>query len=63
MIYESPFEIGDKVYIDDDRDLVAWVNGVMWHYSDGHSIEVSWMHNGDSKMCWLNFNRLTRVSK
>ena len=58
MEFESEFSFGQRVCVDQDRDLVGFVTGFLWKDSDGHSVEVSWMHNGAAHTGWFQPWRL-----
>jgi hypothetical protein len=59
--FTSRFAIGDRVYIDGDKDLVAVVVG-HW-FSDGgtEKVSVSWVSNAELKEEWVAHWRLGRV--
>ena len=59
MTFDAPFTFGQRVYLDDDRELIAIVTGLMWRDCDGVSVEVSYLHNGDAKSAWMHPWRLT----
>lgn len=52
MNFLTPFEFGQRVTID-DTDLAGRVTAFCWRDTDGHTVEVSWIHNGDAKSAWL----------
>lgn len=56
--FGSPWAIGDRVHMDDDRDLVGRVTGLCWREA-GHTVEVSWVHNGAAQCSWFDHWRLT----
>ena len=58
--YESDFALRDRVNIDGDKLIVGTVTAVLWR-EDKALIEVSWIHNGDSKACWIEQYRLSLV--
>ena len=58
----APFAFADKVHIDSDRDLIAVVTGFAWKDQQGVSVEVSYIHNGDAKVAWLEPWRLVAVA-
>jgi hypothetical protein len=62
MNLESQHDITDRVIIDQDASIVGTVTAILWrgphrptHY------EVSWIANGDSKACWIEEFRLSKV--
>lgn len=57
--FHSRWSFGQRVYIDSDRDLKGVVTGLCWKDSDGHTVEVSWMHNGISQAAWIQSWRLS----
>ena len=61
--YESRFDIGDRVRIDDHADMIARVTGVCWKTEDGHTIEASWIHAGANQSAWFPPWRLSVVGK
>lgn len=56
------FAIGNRIYIDHDRDLVGIVTAIFIRHQ-GVSYEVSYMHNGESKNPIIEDYRLTRASR
>lgn len=58
--FPSPFDIGDKVIIDDAKDMPAVVIGVRFHQHNT-LIQVAWLHNGDNKEAWIEAFRLRSV--
>jgi len=59
--YSSPFAFMDQVHIDGDTALRGHVTALCWRSEDGHTVEVSWMHNGISYAAWFQTWRLTLV--
>ena len=59
--YSSPFALMDRVHIDGDTSLRGHVTALCWRSEDGHTVEVSWMHNGISYAAWFQAWRLTLV--
>lgn len=63
--FQSIFEPFDRVIIDEDRSMVGVVTCFQFRpTSDGGTnqvIEVSYVHNGDVKVAWIEMTRLTRV--
>jgi hypothetical protein len=60
-IFRSAFALGDRVHIDDDRDLIARVTGFLWGHEEGAQLRLSWMSNGDAKEAWFPVWRVTAV--
>lgn len=61
MKFETPYGFGTRVHIDADRDLVGVVTGFRWLDGEGIAIEVSWIHQGDAKVYWLQPWRLQKI--
>lgn len=62
QIYTTEWPIRSRVQIDGHQDLIGHVTGVCWKADDGHSIEVSWIHNGTSQVAWFQPWRLSATS-
>lgn len=58
--FVSEFAFGDRVQIDGDNDLKGRVTGFWWTAPEIHTIEVTWLANGDVKTAWFSGWRLTR---
>ena len=56
----TKFKIGEKVNIDGDTSIQAYIIGIMV-YSDYEQYKVSWLHNGTYQEAWLDEFRLTRI--
>jgi len=56
--FESPFALGDRVWIDGCRDLTAIVTGLCWR-NERVSVECSWIAVSDAKEAWIQAWRLT----
>lgn len=52
-----PFDIGDRVLIDGDKDIKGVVTGILFRPSNVE-IEVSWLHNGSLQTAWVAAFRL-----
>lgn len=61
MIHEHPLNFNDSVTIDDDRSLIGKVTAFQFRSGGYVSVEVSYVHNGDSKGAWIEDWRLTKV--
>lgn len=58
MTFYSVFKFGDRVLIDQQKDLICVVTG--FNFRDvGLSIAVSWLHNGEVKDAAVEEFRLT----
>ncbi len=57
--FHSDYNFGDRVKI--DGDMTGVVTGFCWKYDDGHTIEVSWIHNGAPHTVWLQPWRLSNA--
>lgn len=55
--FYSPFGLGDKVRI--DQDLIGHVASVCWAANGSFSVEVAWLHNGQSLSGWFAATRLS----
>lgn len=51
--FESPYALGEKVYVGPGRDLVAVVIAVMFA-TDGPEVKVSYVHNGTVYSTWAD---------
>ena len=58
MTIDLPFSLGDRVVIDNDTSLVAYVTEVSVSWPERILIECSWMHNGESKSAYFDTFRL-----
>lgn len=58
--FVTEFAFGDQVQIDGDHDLKGRVTGFWWTAQEVHTIEVTWLANGDVKTAWFSGWRLTR---
>jgi hypothetical protein len=58
--FVTEFAFGDRVQIDGDNDLKGRVTGFWWTAPEIHTIEVTWLANGDVKTAWFSSWRLTR---
>lgn len=61
--FSSPYNVRDKVHIDGDESIVAYVVGFCWENGESGKVQVSWLHNGDAKLVWLEEWRITRSRK
>lgn len=63
VIYSSPYDVGDRVHIDDDDAITARVLGLTFRDRHGPAqlIECGWMHNGTAMSAWLPPLRLTHA--
>lgn len=65
MRFGSDFEPWQKVHLDDDASLVATVTAFSFRpSSDGGTnclVEVSYAHNGEAKVAWIEPRRLSKV--
>lgn len=52
-----PFDIGERVIIDGDKDIKGVVIGILFRPSNVE-IEVSWLHNGTLQTAWVAAFRL-----
>jgi len=56
-IFESEFNMFDKVMIDGDPSIKATVIGFAFY--DGRAdVQISYVHSGDIKTAWINELRL-----
>ena len=62
IIYQSEWAIGDHVNIDGDTSITGRVTGISFRYDDGHTLEVAWLHNGESRRAYFEHWRLTRAT-
>ena len=58
--FRSRWEFGDRVFIDGDQSIKGTITGFCFRPSL-HTVEVSWVHNGDSKSAWFDHFRLQRA--
>jgi hypothetical protein len=61
--YTSHFALMDQVHIDDDTSLRGYVTALCWRSEEGHTLEVSWMHNGQPHSAWFQPSRLSLRSR
>lgn len=54
-------DFNDRVSIDGDLSLIGCVTSFQFRASGYISVEVSYVHNGDSKAAWIEDWRLTKV--
>lgn len=47
--FESPFDMGQRVVVDGDDSLVGTITAFTFRFGDYYVVEVSYVHNGDSK--------------
>jgi hypothetical protein len=63
--FDSEFRAKDRVMIDADRSLVGTVTAFSFRPGTRGGInalvEVSFVHNGESRTAWIEETRLTRV--
>lgn len=59
--FRTKFNMRDRVCIDGDASIVGVVTGVCWQDGPGHTVEVSWLHNGQMHKDWVSHWRLTHV--
>jgi hypothetical protein len=57
--FYSPFCRGEKVWIDGDPSITAWVTAHMWYTRDHHEVQCSWVHNGQNYSAWIDTDRLS----
>lgn len=57
-VFRAEFAFGDRVHVDDDRDLIGRVVGFCWASGDGCTTKVAWMHNGAAHEGWFQPWRL-----
>ena len=55
--YVGMFNLGEKVHIDENKDIAARVVGVMWD-EVGETVKVAWWHNGQHYAEWFAPMRL-----
>lgn len=60
IVYHSKFKIGQRVYIDDDHSIKAWVTGVLFR-GQHQEVEVSWVANGVHQQVWIPAFRLSII--
>jgi hypothetical protein len=60
--FQSRWAFGDRVHIDDDRDLQGRVIGFNFSCARSEEIHVAWMHNGVSYSAWFQDWRLTAAA-
>jgi hypothetical protein len=65
--FHSPFCAGEFVSIDFDTSLVGVVTAFAFRAVQDdvylHTVEVSYVHNGECKTAWIEATRLTRVER
>lgn len=61
-IYTSPFKFEDRVLIDNDTSIRAFVQAVIFR-SRGCEVEVSWVHNGQVVYATVIEERLTHAEE
>ena len=59
----NDWKIGDRVHIDDDKNLVAIVTALIIRTHGLHLVECSWITNGESKGPNIEPWRLTKADK
>ena len=59
--FESPFAIGEAIYIDGDISLKAIILAHAFR-AGNHTLDVAWFHNGEAKSTWIEEWRLTKVT-
>ena len=55
--FPAIFDIGDRVHIDGEKDIVATVVGMLFR-AHGVEVECSWLHNGSMQTAWVAAFRL-----
>lgn len=58
--YESAFTFGDRVHIDGDKTVLAFVTGVLWH-NGRHQVEIQWTAACNNQTAWVDEFRVERV--
>lgn len=59
----SHFNYGEKVLMDDHKDIVGTIVSFWFKDHDICNIEVSWFHNGELRYGWFAHYRLTLIAK
>ena len=62
MIIELPVEFGQRVYIDDDKSIIARVTGFLFR-DNYRTAECSWFHNGKAESAWIELWRISIVKE
>lgn len=57
----SKFFMGQKVYLDGDREIKFIVTAFLWR-EQSLQVEIQWMHNGDLKSSWVDQRRLENAA-
>lgn len=58
--YTSPYALGDRVYVGEDKAIIARVIGVLWSAEDP-DIKVTYVHSGTVHSLWVNQRMVSRV--
>ena len=57
--FTNPYKLRDRVCIDKDASLIGVITGLIWEVDKEPATQVSFMHNGDSKVVWIQEWRLS----
>lgn len=58
MTFETAFDIGQKVIVDDDKSMVFTIVGVAW-FVRGTEYSLGWVSNGDLRQTNIDEFRLS----
>lgn len=59
-VFTSFVDFGDKVIVDNDKDLIATVTGFRFFTQD-YMIEISFCHDGEFKTAWIERWRVSAI--
>jgi hypothetical protein len=61
--FETPWEIGDRVYVDGDTSIKGVVSKFTLFPAGACYAGVEWFHNGDAKSGEFNLSRLSKADR
>lgn len=56
--FKSNWQIGDRVWIDDDESIKATILSITFQSNDRELLELSWFCNGDYKSAYFTVDRV-----
>jgi len=62
-ILQAGFALKDRVWIDGEGSIEGWVTAIQFRSDREPVLEVSYLHNGDSKVAWFEQWRLTKAGE
>lgn len=60
--YTAEYQIGQKVWLDGDRSIIARITG-LWFEASGYKVQVEWISNGTNVSVWMPPFRIVKIKE